>query len=223
MLVCLDPGHGGSDLGAISNGIYEKDITLKLAQKVKDNLTRKYVVDVLLTREKDEDVSLKDRADMANKAKANFFLSLHVNAGKGEGYEDYIYNSLSVTSKTAALREIVHSVLANFYAGYRCMDRGMKKANYYVLRETDMSAVLCENLFVDSAYDEKLLKDEAFIENLSRAYVEAIAMALNLSKKSSTLYAVQVGAYSSIIYASRVANDLKAKGYDAVIKEIPNL
>lgn len=221
MLIYLDPGHGGSDPGASANGMLEKDITLKLAKKIRENLVEKYEVNVSLTREDDKDVSLKDRVEMANKAEANFFLSLHVNAGGGEGYEDYIYSGLSALSKTAALREILHSVLANFYTGYRCIDRGMKKAGYYVLKETIMSAVLCENLFIDNAYDTKLLKDEVFIENLARAYAEAIAMTLNLNKKVKLLYAVQVGAYSSIVYASRMANELKSKGYDAIIKEIP--
>lgn len=220
MLVYLDPGHGGSDPGAVANGLLEKNITLKLAEKIKEKLIAWYDVTVELTREEDKDVSLTERVEMANNAKADFFLSIHVNAGGGEGYEDYIYNGLSAVSKTAALREIMHSVLANFYTGYRCVDRGMKKADYYVLRKTNMSAVLCENLFIDSSYDAKLLKDDDFIENLSRAYGEALAMMLNLNKKTKVLYAVQVGAYSSIIYASRMANELKSKGYEAIIKEI---
>jgi N-acetylmuramoyl-L-alanine amidase len=92
-VILIDPGHGGEDTGAKSNGknvIYEKDLTLKIATKIQDFLQHKHVC--YLTRSLDRTVSLMERADMAEKVKADFFISIHINssADKGShGFETY--------------------------------------------------------------------------------------------------------------------------------------
>lgn len=104
----IDPGHGGSDLGATSNGFFEKDFTLSLAKEVKRQLEiKKYPV--TLTRMKDEEISLQSRSQLANKENAKLFLSIHLNSSppllpkqkKGpEGVETFILNNTSnATSK----------------------------------------------------------------------------------------------------------------------------
>ena len=106
--IVLDPGHGGNDLGATYEGIFEKTLTLSLATEVKRQLElRKYPVS--LTRSRDEDVSLQARTEFANRAGAELFLSIHLNSPapgtkkSPEGVETYILNNTSsATSKRLA-------------------------------------------------------------------------------------------------------------------------
>lgn len=92
--IIIDPGHGGNDFGTNSGGIYEKDVAIIYAMKLKEELHKELPdLEVLLTRADDRYVSLPDRANFANSKNANLFLSLHVNhAGdsKIEGAESYI-------------------------------------------------------------------------------------------------------------------------------------
>ena len=79
--IVLDPGHGGSDPGTIGHGgTKEKDITLAIALKLREQLIRHGVADILMTRTDDSDVSLQERVDYAKEAKADMFVSIHVNS-----------------------------------------------------------------------------------------------------------------------------------------------
>lgn len=119
--VVLDPGHGGSDWGAIykekNRSFTEKELTLLLAKEVARELKRRKI-ETLLTREKDIDLELSDRTEFANQKKADVFLSLHLNSSPGKrdfqpkGYETYIFNnSTSETSQRIAALENSHSLL----------------------------------------------------------------------------------------------------------------
>ena len=107
--VVIDPGHGGKDAGATAFGLQEKDITLKLGQKLADRLTRRLGLTVILTRNDDRFLTLSRRARIAQEKKADLFISLHVNAndlGKVEGFETYILNFATDRSAMAvAARE----------------------------------------------------------------------------------------------------------------------
>lgn len=181
--IFIDPGHGGKDPGTVGNGLQEKDLTLKIALKIRDILKAEYTGHTIrMSRTTDKTVTLKQRTDMANAWNADFFLSVHINAGGGTGYEDYIYVKLSNSTKTAKLRQIIHQEIMSAIPGIR--DRGMKKANFHVLRETKMPAILTENLFIDQLSDAKKLKDEDFINQIARGHAVGLAKALKLSKKS---------------------------------------
>ena len=91
--IFLDPGHGGSDSGAVENGVREKDLTLSVYNKVSSRLASLGYT-VLTSRNTDKDVGLVSRADQANKSNADMFLSIHFNAGgRGTAYgiETYYY------------------------------------------------------------------------------------------------------------------------------------
>ncbi|MBN2358750.1 MAG: N-acetylmuramoyl-L-alanine amidase [Deltaproteobacteria bacterium] len=95
--IVLDPGHGGSDPGAIGpTGLREKDVTLKLAKRIAEKLRKELGVDVVMTRETDRDLSLEQRAAIANEAHADLFLSIHVNASpnrRAYGIETFYLNT----------------------------------------------------------------------------------------------------------------------------------
>ena len=180
--VFLDPGHGGSDSGAVGNGLREKDLTLVIAKATEKYLKNYEGVSIKLSRTGDTKPSLSARADMANEWGADFFVSIHINAGGGTGFESYIFNG-TVSSKTKEYQKVVHSVIA---AGDGWTDRGMKRANFAVLRETAMPALLTENGFIDRASDAAKLKDPDFIDLLGKLHAEGIAKALGLKKKSTS-------------------------------------
>ncbi|AWO74187.1 MULTISPECIES: N-acetylmuramoyl-L-alanine amidase family protein [Geobacillus] len=179
--IFLDPGHGGNDAGAVGNGLLEKDITLFIALEINRLLQNEYEgVSVQLSRTKDETVSLDERTDRANQWGADVYVAIHVNAGGGTGYEDYIYNRLDDDSATARIRDAIHEEVVKA-TGFR--DRGKKKANFHVLRETAMPAVLTENGFIDREEDAGKLNDTRFLRMVARGHVNGLERALGLRKK----------------------------------------
>jgi N-acetylmuramoyl-L-alanine amidase len=189
MLVVLDPGHGGRNPGAVAGGVKEKDINLLLAREVASNLRGCRVV---LTREEDVTVSLKERVQVANKGQADLFLSLHSNAGGGHGFESFVYpRAMSVTRR---YRELIHGRVMEALRPYGLRDRGMKEANFHVLRETRCPAVLLESLFLDHSRERELLVREEFRRELGAAVAAGVRAALGLPE-SRVLYTVQVGAF----------------------------
>lgn len=184
-IVVIDPGHGGADPGAVSNGfgLREKDLTLTISKHIQYFITRDYIVDFRLTRDTDKTMDLLERSRFANQIDADYFVSVHINAGGGTGYEDFIHLNLSDASKTATMRDIVHGEIEKVLIKYNIRNRGKKKANFAVLRETNMSAVLTETLFIDHLEDQKLLKNEQFLKDIAEAHSHGIAKALGLAKK----------------------------------------
>ena len=179
--IMLDPGHGGHDPGAVANGLREKDLTLDICQRIRRILETEYTgVQVRLTRETDTYLDLSQRAKLANQWGADFFLSIHINAGGGTGWESYRYTAAS--SRTAAYQDTIHTEVMRTI-GAIVKDRGKKAANFAVLRETKMPALLTENLFIDNAKDAALLKDPAFLDKLARGHVLGLEKALGLKKK----------------------------------------
>ncbi|WP_199613877.1 N-acetylmuramoyl-L-alanine amidase [Paenibacillus alkalitolerans] len=178
-IVVLDPGHGGNDPGAQSNGIIEKDLALNIGLKVRDWLLNCYDADVRMTRETDTFVSLSDRASFANQLNADYFVSLHHNAGGGEGFESFVYSGTR-SGKSGQMQDFVHAEVMAYLGPLGVKDRGKKEANFAVLRETKMSAILLENLFVDNVMDATLLKDSELIKELARAIARGIGNAMGL-------------------------------------------
>lgn len=173
----LDPGHGGRDPGAVGNGLKEKDVNLEICKLTAYRLSF-YEVEVILTRISDADLSLEERCNIANKIRADCFCSIHANAGGGTGFESYVY--LNVPEKTENLRNAVHDTVARYYKNAGFVDRGKKRANFFVLRKTIMPAVLLENLFLDNCSDAEKLKDGSFLDGLAGAIAEGLAAALGM-------------------------------------------
>lgn len=164
--ICLDPGHGGSDPGAVANGLYEDNINLDITNRSYNY----FVADAATmarTRSTDVYVSLQARCDIANNFGANLFESSHCNAGGGTGTETYAYAS-GTTAAHLALHvnnEVVaHIGLAN---------RGVKYAGFYVLLYTNMPAELCEVAFIDNATDAAKLASSTVRDSVGKAYLHA--------------------------------------------------
>ena len=195
--IFIDPGHGGSDGGAAANGLKEKDVTLKIAKKIRSRLGNYEGVSTKMSRTTDKYISLTGRTNMANSWNADFFLSIHINAGGGTGYEDYIHSSLSSTSTAGKIQNEINKAVVS-ETGWR--NRGKKKANFAVLRQSKMPAVLTENGFIDTKSDADKLKSNSFLNKIANGHVKGIAKHFGLknkkgsSKKSSSkTYTVKKG------------------------------
>lgn len=197
----LDPGHGGTDSGAIGNGLLEKDLTLDIALRIRSLLLNNYEnVDVKMSRETDVFVSLTERTNAANTWQANYFLSIHINSAdsnSAKGYEDFIYNGLTDSSQTATYQNILHEEITKIN---ELFDRGKKKADFHVLRESYMPALLTENGFITNVEDATNLKDANWRQKVAEGHANGLARAFNLTKKSNIyrviVDGIQVGAYA---------------------------
>ena len=176
--VYLDPGHGGSDSGAVGNGLQEKNLTLDIALRTRTLLQARGAT-VRMSRTSDIARSLDWRVQDANAWGANLFVSIHINAGGGTGFESYRYTSTG--SGTVNAHNILHpAVLSGMRSVASVTDRGKKTANFYVLRYTSMSAILTENLFIDRASDAALLSRADFRAGIARGHSNGIAQILGL-------------------------------------------
>ncbi|EYE87179.1 cell wall hydrolase [Fervidicella metallireducens AeB] len=214
-MVCLDYGHGGVDSGAVYKGRCEKDDNLELGLKVAEELRRHGVI-VGETRTSDTTSSLKDRTLFANKGNFDYFISFHRNAympEKTNGVETYVYIIGREKSKELA-KKIQTSLVGLGFA-----DRGVKSANFYVLRTTKMSAVLVEVGFIDNSEDNKLFDSKK--DEIAKGIAKAILEQLNIKyvETSKILYRVMAGSYTIKDNAEKQVKRLKELGIDAVIVE----
>lgn len=220
--VHLDFGHGGKDPGAIGNGLREKDVTLAVGLKVGRELER-HGVRVTYSRKTDKFVSLDNRAKMANDANADCFVSIHTNAfrkSSAKGVETFSFPNSANGKKLA---QSIQSNIINkkIYS----INRGVKTANFAVLRKTKMPSALTEMAFITNKADARLLKTKQ--NEFAEAIAKGILSYLNIkyvpkkkptpSKPSSKLYRVQTGAFSSKKNANNLVKKLKRKGYDAIV------
>lgn len=225
MKIYLDPGHGGTDPGAQGNGLNEKDLTLDISLRLRSILINQFEnVEVKMSRESDISKSLSQRTNEANAWGADYYLSIHINAASSpaQGYEDYIYNGLSDSSQTAKYREVIHGEVVKMN---QLIDRGMKKANFHVLRESAMPAMLSENGFITNAHDSALMKQAAWRQDVAQGHANGLAKAFNLQRKQTppptgTLYKVIAGSFKSKDNADKQVALLQAKGFEAFVDTV---
>lgn len=167
----IDAGHGGHDPGASANGLIEKVWTLQVAKKIEAKL-KALGHRVLMIRTTDRFLSLNERTALANKWGADAYISVHINAGGGYGYEDFIFNG-SVSQTTKELQDVIHNEVVKVLKEHGLKNRGQKRANFAVLRQTVMPAFLFEGAFVDTS-DYKVLMKESYKEDLATAIANGL-------------------------------------------------
>ncbi|PGM50881.1 N-acetylmuramoyl-L-alanine amidase family protein [Bacillus thuringiensis] len=185
--IMLDAGHGAHDSGAVGNGLREKDIVLKIALKTQEILVNRFNnVEVHLTRYDDTFVTLSGRAAYANQKGVDAFVSIHCNSGGGYGFESFRQTGVN-DARTVGFQNAIHKHLSAVYANsvspYR--DRGMKTKDLAVLRQTNMIAVLTENLFMDNVEITKFNSAD-FINRVAEAHAEGIVEFFGLSRKGGS-------------------------------------
>jgi len=170
--IVLDPGHGGRDIGAEGPCANEADVTLVLAHKLAQELNQ-LGHKTKLTRTTDVYMGLTRRADIANNWNADLFVSLHCNAAASttaEGIEVFCFPD-SVEGNLYA--KAIQDGLTEAFPDHK--DRGVKEANFAVLRKTNMAAVLVEAEFISNANQCKFLTNEANQDKIASTIAKAIS------------------------------------------------
>ena len=171
VVLVIDPGHGGRDPGAVGiNDLYEKHVVLPVSLEVAE-LLREQGINVVMTRSTDRELDLESRVQIAERAGADLFVSIHANAislsrPDVNGIETYYYSSEGLE-----IAEYVHESLLQATGR---PDRGVRRARFYVIRRTSMPAVLLEIGFVTGADDAPLLETDAYRSLTAQAIARGI-------------------------------------------------
>ena len=179
-IITLDPGHGGSDPGAIgASGLKEKQITLEISMRVKE-LLEKEGAKVYMTRTTDKDVyaanasdraELQARVNVAEKHNSDLFLSLHINSSVNKsvgGFSSYYY------PKTDNDLKIAKAIQDKFAKNFGVDNLGVRQANFYVVKRCSMPATLLEMCFISNPKEEKLMKSKWFQKKTALLIVEGV-------------------------------------------------
>ncbi|MDP8214823.1 MAG: N-acetylmuramoyl-L-alanine amidase [Candidatus Euphemobacter frigidus] len=175
--VCIDPGHGGREWGAVSpGGIREKEINLRLAERVGELLKKKGIT-VVSTRDEDRTTDLCERIEFAREHSADLFISLHYNSVGEErdplirsGCTVFYYNPPAQAAAGELLRALTEIGLK---------DNGVRWRSLAVIRPTDLVAVLVEVAFLSHPEDESKILEPQFLEKTADAIVEGVLNYLN--------------------------------------------
>jgi len=170
VVVMIDPGHGGKDSGAVGiGGLQEKNIILPISQKLAQILQQNGV-QVILTRKSDYFVSLQGRVDLAERANADVFVSIHTNSAGLQrpdvsGLETYYYDS------GLGLARIVHNSILR---SVNVRDRGVRRARFYVLRKSSMPSILVEAGYMTGREDIAKLRNPQYQNQMAEAIARGI-------------------------------------------------
>ncbi|NJR69117.1 MAG: N-acetylmuramoyl-L-alanine amidase [Synechococcales cyanobacterium CRU_2_2] len=170
--VVIDPGHGGPDPGAVGiAGVREKDIVNEISAQVRDILVRQGAK-VVMTRSTDIDLDLQPRVSIAEQANATVFVSIHANAislsrPDINGLESFYYSSASGKKLATDIHNAIMRELD-------MADRGVREANFYVIRVTSMPAALIETGFLTGAEDSLKLRNPVFRKDMSEGIAKGI-------------------------------------------------
>lgn len=190
-LICVDPGHGGSDTGAVGvAGTYEKDVNLAIGLLLAKNL-QDAGLRTIMTRSDDSYPTLQQRCDIANAALANLFVSVHNNAAGDPdtvGTETFYWGTPDKYSVQGQL--LAQAIQRNLVAAVQSVDRGARThwINLAVLAGTKMPAALTEVGFLTNAQEEQKLLSP----NYQKAAAQGIANGiLEYLKWSTTIYTTE--------------------------------
>ena len=213
--VFIGIGHGGSDPGAVSNGLKEKDLNLKIALACEDYL-KQYGVEVKLSRTKDENDTLQEEIRECNKFSPDLAVDIHNNAGGGDGAEVFHHHG-GGKGKTLA-KNILSAIteLGQNSRGAKIRKNAAGNDYYGFIREVVAPAVIVECAFVDNKTDIQIIDTAEEQEEMGVAIAKGILKTLGISE---TAYCVQVGAYHDKANAKAMLKKLKEAGFSGYIKQ----
>jgi N-acetylmuramoyl-L-alanine amidase len=158
--IVLDPGHGGDDPGAIGNGLYEKEVVLDVGIKTRE-MMKNAGARIVMTRANDVFITLTNRAKIGNNSNGDSFISIHANSYPGSspnGSETY-WNDIYSSAQSQALAAEIQTVLVKKLQTY---NRGVKEADFYVIKYVKIPAVLVELGFISNPEDAKKLASQTY-------------------------------------------------------------
>ena len=180
--IVIDPGHGGDRPGACYEDIMEKDIDLAISLKLV-TILQNLGYQVIMTRSDDTELGLYERADLANAAGADVFVSIHANAAENRPDYQGIYTYYHPSSNRGArLAQAIQTPLCQITGA---IDRGIKDADFVVLRETEMCAVLVETGFMTNHEELMRLVDDDYQQLLAQGIARGIIDYLNAEAQTA--------------------------------------
>lgn len=177
-IIAIDAGHGGPDPGAIGKlGTKEKDINLDIAKRVAKLLEAKGAK-VIMIRTGDQEVGLYERTAKANAAKADLFVSIHINANDNAalgGTSTYVHSGAK-TTRVQESERLAGYIQNELLKALGLRDVGVRYADFVVIRTAASPAVLCELAFISNLAEEKLMNTDGFKNSAAEAIVKGIGM-----------------------------------------------
>ncbi|MDZ8257618.1 N-acetylmuramoyl-L-alanine amidase [Nostoc sp. ChiQUE01b] len=170
VVVLIDPGHGGKDSGAVGiGGAREKDVILPIGKRLAEILQQNGV-QVVMTRDSDYFVTLPGRVQLAERANADVFVSIHANSAGASrpdvnGLETYYYDS-----GLGLARTVHNSILQSL----NIRDRGVRRARFYVLRKSSMPSILVETGYMSGRQDMARLRTSAYQNQMAEAIARGV-------------------------------------------------
>lgn len=215
--VFIGIGHGGSDPGAVANGIKEKDANLVIALACRDELVR-HGVEVKTSRTKDEADPLEQRIKECNAYNPNLALDIHNNAGGGDGAEVYHYSG-GGTSKTLANNILAEAVKAGQNSRGAKVKLGSDGRDYFgFIRQTNPPAVIVECAFLDNKKDVQIIDTIAEQKAMGVAIAKGVLKTLGIKWKAPDKYTLTVSKLSKD-QADTLVAWLKQDGYTVTMKK----
>ncbi|MDX1978051.1 MAG: N-acetylmuramoyl-L-alanine amidase [Pseudanabaenaceae cyanobacterium bins.68] len=171
-VIFIDPGHGGRDVGAVGNGIFEKDVVLPISLQL-GRILQQAGYGVVYARTNDVEIDLEPRVRAAAQNKADLFISIHANSLESRlshvnGVETYFAPG---ATRSKALAEFVHSQIISLTGAN---DRGVKSARFYVIRNSSMPAILIETGFVTNPREAANLNNPSYQARIAQAIARGI-------------------------------------------------
>ncbi len=192
LVIVLDPGHGGTELGAITKGRMEKELNYRVAMAMKNELMKYEGVEVYITRDGDTEISLKDRAVFAKECKADLLVSLHFNASETHlnfGAETYVSSKEPLKSKGERFADIELKLLEQYGIPIKGSFTRLNENNtdyYGIIRESasrGIPAVIIEHCYLDIVSEEQFYDTPDDLERLGKIDATAVAMAYGLASE----------------------------------------
>ncbi|WP_078594212.1 peptidoglycan-binding protein [Evansella clarkii] len=170
-VIMLDAGHGGSDSGAIANGMLEKALVLDITLRAKQLLERQGAT-VLMTRSTDVYLTLAQRSSLANSSNADIFISIHANAFNGiaNGTETFWHGKYQRSNSIRLANSLQDAVVRKMGTNYRRVAEG----NYHVIRETRIPSALLEVGFMDHSGDAAKLNQSSYRQRAAEGILEGV-------------------------------------------------
>ncbi|WHX40165.1 N-acetylmuramoyl-L-alanine amidase [Mesobacillus sp. AQ2] len=242
MKIMLDAGHGYNTPGKRSpDGLREYEFNRAVANYANQLLENYKNVTVYFSHSDQRDVSLTARTDKANSLNVEIFVSIHANAfGSGGwnnvgGIETYVY-----PSRPPVANQLAQKIQRNLVIATGLENRGVRTADFHVLRETKMDAVLVEGGFMTNRNEVELLRSETYRRTIAEGIVKALAEQFKLQREDNAppspapppsaaksaatgrkggLYKVQAGAFEDERNAEELAARLRKAGFEAYIEQ----
>lgn len=176
-VIVVDPGHGGSNPGAVHYGINEADVNLAIAKKLQDKLTKAGAT-VVMTRETDREVATKNsslgqelqaRVDIATQHKADAFISVHANSNANSNIQGAM--TFYPQNRSSQLAQFVQTSLLK---ETQANDKGVEAATFYVLRKSTMPSILVETGFLSNKAEGQRLNAAAYQAQVAEGIFQGI-------------------------------------------------